>query len=418
MVVRNRVAILIAAVVLAACGSTGPSATPPASGPPPTPTPAAAEPTPTPRPAAELYAEIRAAVSAIRGFEPSGAVDPVTIDEAQLRKNLETGFDKDNKPQDIANAEDLLQLLELLPPDSSIRAITLDFQSGQVAGYYSPDDDKLFVISRGGNLGAIELVTYAHEFTHQLQDQAIGLDKLGLDTIDESDQALARLALVEGDATSVQTQWMLANLDSSQIGELLGAAMDPDALAALQRAPRVIRETALFPYDAGAAFVQACCASSNAAVDAVYADPPSSTEQIIHPEKYDSREQPVDVKLPAGLAGAMGAGWSIAAEDTFGELMTRIWLTEGKVRASDASVAAAGWGGDRLALLRGPNNASAVVWLTAWDSSAEATEFAQAAAPVLQNLAPRTTTGRSGDGLRVWIALGPTPESVSNLLSQ
>src|SRR6266550_4153826 len=184
---------VVAILALGACGTPAPTATPT-----PTSAPTTVLPTGTPRPAAEVYAEIRAAVEAIRGLKPTADVDPVTIDETQLRKNLEAEFDTENSAGDLKFSEETLIALGLLPAGSSLRALTLDFQGSSVAGYYSPDKKQLFVVSRSGNLGPAEEVTYAHEFTHQLQDQHFELSKLGVDSANQSDRALAQLSLVEG----------------------------------------------------------------------------------------------------------------------------------------------------------------------------------------------------------------------------
>ena len=102
----------------------------------------------------------------------------MTIDPEQLATNLQAEFDAEYTPEDLADTEDMLIALGLLPPGASIRQLTLDLQAGQVAGYYSPDKDQLFVVRRSGDdLGAIERVTYAHEFNHQLQDQHFELDQ-------------------------------------------------------------------------------------------------------------------------------------------------------------------------------------------------------------------------------------------------
>src|SRR5436190_15798138 len=165
--------VLTMTLAIGGCAPTAPSATPA-----PTTTPTSALPTGSPRPPAEVYAEIRAAVEAIRGLKPTADVDPVTIDETQLRKNLEAEFDKENSAGDLKFSEETLIALGLLPAGSSLRALTLDFQGSSVAGYYSPDKKQLFVVSRSGKLGPAEEVTYAHEFTHQLQDQHFDLSKL------------------------------------------------------------------------------------------------------------------------------------------------------------------------------------------------------------------------------------------------
>lgn len=376
------------ALTIAGCGSNTASPSPtvaatstgtPSSGP--------TEPPPSSRPASEIYAEIRTAVEAIRGLQPTSDVDPVTIDDTQLRTNFEAEFDTSYPPAQLKDAEDLLITLGLLPAGSSLRAITLDFQAGQVAGYYSPDKDELFVVSRSGGIGPVEEATYAHEFTHQLQDQRFDLGALGLDATEQSDRSLGRLALVEGDATSVQTTWMTENLTSKELGELLAAALDPAAIEALNNAPPYLRDTATFPYQDGLAFVSRLIATGGYdAVDAAFADPPDSTEQVIHPDKYLVREKPVKVTLPDDLAASLGAGWSEAGRDTLGELILRIWLREGGMPFAESRSAAAGWGGDRLVLLRGPGGELDVGLVTKWDTLVDAGEFAEAAQTAITGL--------------------------------
>ncbi|MEO8273332.1 MAG: hypothetical protein ABI620_04635 [Chloroflexota bacterium] len=381
---------LALALAVAGCGSVTPSAAPTqaATPPPPTtgPVPTIA---PSSRPAAEVFAEIRAAVEAIRGLQPTASVDPVTIDEVQLRTNLEAEFDATYTPAQLKDIEELLAALGLIPGHSSLRTLTLDLQAGQVAGYYSPVKDELFVVNRTGRLGPVDEATYAHEFTHQLQDQRFDLDALGIDVADQSDRSLGRLALVEGDATSVQSTWMTTNLDSAELGELLAAALDPVAMAALNNAPAYLRDTALFGYQDGLAFVGRLLANGGyAAVDAAFADPPDSTEQVLHPEKYLTREQPIEVGLPARVPDALGAGWAEVGRDTLGELILRIWLTEGGVPGPQARTASAGWGGDRLALYRGTDGKTAVLVRTMWDTPLDAEEFKNAAQAAVTKLLP------------------------------
>lgn len=397
-------------VALAACDATAPSQAPNPTLTSAPQTPGATEPpaTPTkaPRPPGEVYAEIRTAVEAIRGLQPTSAVDPVTIDETQLRANLEGEFDAAQTPAQLKDTEDLLITLGLLPKGASLRAITLDFQSGQVAGYYSPEKDELFVVNRTGSIGPVDEATYAHEFTHQLQDQHFDLDKLGLSATDQTDQSLGRLALVEGDATSTQGTWMTANLDSKELGELFAAALDPESLAALQRAPRYLRDTAIFPYQDGLAFVTRLLANGGyEAIDAAFVDPPDSTEQILHPDKYLQRERPITVTLPAVLFDGLGPGWTEAGQDTLGELLLRIWLNEGGIGTDVSRIATAGWGGDRLALLRN-GDALSVLLQTEWDTAIDADEFAAAATTAVAKLAPGGRVVHEPGATTVWVAIG------------
>jgi hypothetical protein len=314
----------------------------------------------------------------------------------------------------MALSEDLLGALGLIPEGSSIRELTLDLLAGQVAGYYSPDRDELFVVSRTGQtVGVVERVTYAHEFTHQLQDQNFDLGSLDTTAVDQSDRALAQLALIEGDATWAQTAWITQNLSSEELGELLAAALDPEALEALNNAPAYLRETSLFPYQDGLALVQRLTADGDyEPVNAAFDDPPDSTEQVLHPNKYLQREDPIRVRIPdsfpGGFAGRVGSGWTELARDTLGELILRVWLTEHNVDAELAREAAAGWGGDRLVLLRSPDGSLAVALKTTWDSVAEAGEFAEAAAIALAHprFAGDAGAMQQGGSPHVLIAVG------------
>ena len=397
---RLGAAIVVAAALVAAACSPSPSAAPgspsatPASGPSLAPASAPASPEAT-QDATGVYSLIRDQVEAIRGLEPTADVEPVTIDETQLLENLEAEIDAEQTPEQMALSEDLLGTLGLIPEGSSIRELTLDLLAGQVAGYYSPDRDELFVVSRTGQtVGVVERVTYAHEFTHQLQDQNFDLASLDTTSVDQSDRALAQLALIEGDAVWAQTIWLQQNLTSDELGELLKAALDPEALEALNNAPAYLRETSFFPYQDGLGLVQRLITEGDyEAVNAAFTDPPVSTEQVLHPNKYVEREDPIEVRIPDGMAGLVGAGWSEAVRDTLGELILRIWLTEHGVEgpgmlqgcqpAIPACRATDGWGGDRLVLLRSDDGSLAVALQTTWDTVGEAAEFAEAAAIAL-----------------------------------
>ncbi len=96
---------------------------------------------------------------------------------------------------------------------------------------------------------------------------------------------------------------------------------------------------------------------------------------------------PVEVNLP-DVAAALGPDWSDSYEQTLGEMQIGVWVADGKKRQSlfpalpgqlPQAEAAAGWGGDRLVSLDGPDGAWAVVWQTDWDTKNDQKEFRQAA---------------------------------------
>ncbi len=388
----------------------------------PSPGPATTSPSPTgsagPGDAAALYRSIEDQVIAERGLTAKERLEPTILSEAEVKTRLEEQFRKENPPDQIAIAQDTLQALGLLPAGASLADLYVEMLGSQVAGFYDSTTKQLYVVSRSGSIGPTEKVTFAHEFTHALQDQNFGLEGIAVDAVGQGDRSLGRLALVEGDATLVMSRWMLANLTPADLQDLLKAG--PESAAQLARMPSILRETLLFPYQQGLVFVNQLSSGGGwPAVDAAYSRLPDSTEQVLHPDKYAAGEAPVAVPIDgAALASAMGAGWTATPEDTLGEFQLSIWLRENGVKALDAQAAAAGWGGDRFAYLRGPDRAYALALGTAWDSSADAAEFLAAATTAAGNLpgAARALTPSSPETPpRAWVLVASDAATLDRL---
>jgi hypothetical protein len=182
--------------------------------------------------------------------------------------------------------------------------------------------------------------------------------------------------------------------------------------------PAVLRESLLFPYTSGLTFVQGLQAAGGwQAVNDAFGKPPSSTEQVIHPDKYASAEEPVKVDLPKDLAKRLGTGWKTGVEDTLGEFQLKVWLANasGGTGAPTADAAVAGWGGDRVALLDGPDGATAVVISTTWDTAQDADEFASAARGAVGGLAGFGDVLAPVDGKTVTVVIGPTADIVGRV---
>jgi hypothetical protein len=421
---------LVAALVVAACSATTPSAPAATTGPSPTATavPTAAPSTaptdaPTASPAAALcdesvvggpaatsgpddpnagvYAEIERQVEELRALTATTPVDRGVFDTPSLCAYLRDGFRTDNPPELIAGTELVYKELGLMAQDASLEQLYLELLTSQVAGLYDDETKHMYVVSQDGAIGPLEEITYAHEYTHALQDQAFVLRSVVGEATDQSDATMARVAVVEGDATLLMTIWAQRYLTPAELGQVAGS-LDPAAQAVLARMPAILKDPLEFPYLAGAGLaLRAFQANGNAGVDGLFANPPDSTEQVLHAEKFDARERPVAVAFPDDLAARLGDGWAVSLQDTFGEMLLDIVLKDGG--ATGSAQAAAGWGGDRVALIEGPGGEVAVVLDTAWDTTADADEFEAALAPTVAEL---ESMGRSPAVLR------PAPDRV------
>jgi hypothetical protein len=366
-----------------------------------------------------VYETIEEQVVEIRGLRPKATVSPTVLDDAGIKKLIDGSFRKDNPPEVMAANERLLKAFALFPADASLTDLYISLLGSQVAGLYSPDDKKLYVVSKTGGLGAVEKATFSHEFTHALQDQNFDIGKLQLDEIGQSDRSLGRLSLVEGDATLTMSQWEIKHLSQAELGEIIAGSANDDSLKVLLSMPPILRESLLFPYTLGLGFVQGLQSSGGwDAVNAAFADPPTSTEQVLHPDKYVAHEKPLPVEIAADLATRLGAGWKVALQDTFGELEMQVWLKQNSAISSATAIdAAAGWGGDRVAVLDGPNGRWGVVLRTVWDTNADAAAFESAASDSVERLPTPAGLIRAENSPERWVLIGSDQDTLGLIAS-
>ncbi len=376
-------AVLIVAVALSHLASS-PTAVAPSFLPSPSPVASGgASPTATPSASASVLPSgdteatllaIEQQVREIRGLPAPDIGPPQIISRDQLQDELRDKFAHDY-PKARQRADNAtLHALGLLTGDQDIATLQLRLLGQQVLGYYDETKRRMVVVTDAG-LDPNAEITYAHEYTHALQDAAFKLSSLDLNAAGEDDRSLARQSLVEGDASVVMYQWAFAHLTPS---ELQGIAQTP--IPDTGDVPPWMLQQLLFPYLAGSQFVTALgggLGGDFAAVDRAFRNrPPASTEQVVHPEKYTANERPMRVRAP-DPASALGADWRQVSSTTMGEALIQITL-EGLGASGDTAAAAAGWGGDRLVVATGPDDGFALTWRLKWDSAADAREFADA----------------------------------------
>lgn len=329
--------------------------------------------------------EIEEQVIAIRGL-PAADIGPAEIiTRAELADELQALFAEDYPPEEQERDNLALRALGLLEPDQDVADLQLELLGDQVLGFYDDTEKRMVVVSDAG-LDVEARITYAHEYTHALQDTAFGLDSLQTDAPGEDDRGLARVALIEGDATVTMLAWMFQHLEPQELQDYLFGTEIPDTSGI----PSWMVAQLAFPYTDGLFWAQALAgvdptSPDFAAIDAAYGDPPASTEQIVHVDKWEAREAPQVVEVP-DLAAALGDGWEEVDETPIGEATIEIMLVHLGVNAPDAEDAAAGWGGDRAVIVRGPDDAFAVAWRLAWDSPADAAAFVDAYQIVVDGL--------------------------------
>jgi hypothetical protein len=173
-----------------------------------------------------------------------------------------------------------------------------------VLGFYVPKQNRLVIGSVDGAMQPMDEMTLAHELTHAVTDQTLPFPKLGSKDPMKSDQLLARRSVIEGDATLLEMHYMTAAFTMEQKIEIANSFQDAASGAepSMNKVPYVFRKTMEFPYNEGFAFTcRALLSGGWGAVDNLYMRPPSSSAQVIFPERYDNDVRPIDAPGPAPL---------------------------------------------------------------------------------------------------------------------
>ena len=359
--------VCISAASACACGSSSASRPTPAELPDPIPSSAA--------PADDHHVEadeqravdeinrVLRQVSRMRKLPALGSVAGRVIDRPTMLRQVKDQVRSQVPMEAIEGESAFLSTFGFIPADYDYEAGVYRLIESQLAGYYDPDQKTMFLM---GDLSGPETeVTLAHELVHALQDQYYVLGPRLTYRKDANDAQAAIHCLAEGDATSLMLDFTLDESGLSAVAipdetlrlEIVSSmALSPE----MASFPRVLRDSLVAPYVDGVLFVHGLRRRGGwASVDQVWGNPPTTTEQVLHLEKLFSREPADAVPVPTGPSDGT---WTTAHTDVYGEQGLRIALEEWMPRRV-ATDAAAGWGGDRVAVLTERDTA---VTVAAW----------------------------------------------------
>lgn len=341
----------------------------------------------------------------MRGLPFKHSVEGRLMPREELRQELLKMVDEEMTPEEIRGDELLLKALGLAPDDFNLKDTMVAMLTEEIAAYYDPETKSMHLIHEPLPAGPRKEPGFfaklmgaepafdkeetrgvlAHELAHALADQHYDLEKLDEAAKDDSDRAIALHALVEGEAMLAMIGATAEDWDGTMMPQMpaetfermlamMGPMMAVSGGKTFREAPPILRESLMFPYLQGLVF---CARVANArgweGLDRAYRNPPLSTEQVLHPEKYVAGLGKWDGPQRIELGKLEVQGWEEAARDMMGEMGIEVMLRKQRGKA-----AAAGWDGDACAVLESEDGRLGLVWMTTWDSAEDAREFAQA----------------------------------------
>ena len=199
-----------------------------------------------------------------------------------------------------------------MPQDADLLDLYIELLTSQVAGLYDDETKKMYVVTNTGEIGPAEKITYAHEYTHALQDQQFTLrDVVGRREGPGRPGARADDARRgRRDAAHVALGAAAPHAGRARRGR--DGRRPRVARRSSRRCPRSSSETLLFPYTPGppAHARRVPAGRLRGRGRSCSANPPDSTEQVLHPDKLAAARalastSPSRRTSPAGLGDGL-----------------------------------------------------------------------------------------------------------------
>jgi hypothetical protein len=325
-------------------------------------------------------------LTTISGMKLLHAVPCDFISKENIGEFLKKRVKESIKPEDLRAEELTLKKFGLVPPEFNLAESTVELLTEQAAAFYDYDKKKLFITD--STPAETQEPVLAHELSHALADQNFNLGKFIRAGRKSDDGATARLAVMEGQATWLMSEYLARKMGQS----LLSAPGLLDMMAGLSegsagqfpvfdKAPLYLRTTLIFPYTKGMLFQNALVKASGVeSFSDVFRKPPVSTQQILHPDKYFAHVEPTTPSVPEPKL----KGFKSLVGGSLGELEHSI-LLEQYVSKDRATAIAPHWRGCSFEVReQGKRGRSVLLYVSEWDSEESARDYFAAYLEVLR----------------------------------
>lgn len=332
----------------------------------------------------QLPAPLMDSTQSLRHLKSKKKVDCVNQSQEEVKGFILKSFNEQMSDVDMEREVFLNTMLGMIPVKYNYKEELINLYTSQIGGYYDPKAERYVMPTWVPDV--LQVPTAIHELTHALQDQYYNLDTFNDPRKFTVDQVLARAALVEGDAMAVMVDYQRKELGQVSIQKeesvdslVLQQSLSLMLIPQFRAAPYSIGYSMLFPYTSGLRFVHAVLKDGGwNAVNQAFNTPPASTEEILHPEKFNAKGKDfreITDQEALELTNTPNAKMEFAT--TLGEFTLSLMLGS-HIPKDEAARAAAGWAGDRTLIIN-QGSSRGVLLYAEWDSPEEAKEFYEAA---------------------------------------
>ena len=325
----------------------------------------------------EAVDEVVKEMSDITGWQLKGPLKKSIRTRDQIRAYVLKQMDDEKDAKARYASARTAEAFGLIPKGFNLDSFLVDLLTEQSAGLYDPKAHEFYIAE--WIAPDEQRMVMSHELTHALQDQYFHIEEWAHAARPNDDAELARESVLEGSAMAGMLEYELRDKGlnlrelpdfdpSIFVGDLADTPM-------LKKAPPFMKDSLLFPYFSGLTFSLAILRTSGwHGFDAVFAKPPTGTQQILHPALYRSGKTPAPliVDLPDSVPGS---GWNKLEENHMGEFGWKEILKQ-FLDGERAKKVAATWDGDDYITFEQKDSKQLMVFARVrFDSAENAGEF-------------------------------------------
>jgi hypothetical protein len=353
--------------------------------------------------------KIAAELAQISGLKLHHPVPCDFISKEKVNEFLKKRVKDVSSPEELRAEELTLKKFGLVPPDFKLADTTVDLLTEQAAAFYDYDKKKLFITDTTSSESQEPVL--AHELSHAIADQNFNLGRYIRQGRKSDDGATARLAVMEGQATWLMSEYLARRLGQSlrsspALVKMMSRVSEGSGqFPVFDQSPLYLRLTLVFPYTEGMLFQNDVLErEGDEGFAEVFRRAPVTTQQIIHPEKYFDRVDPTSPELPDPH---LPPGYKPLVGGALGELDHAVLLEQftGKPRSEQI---APHWRGSNFELRENKKDARLVLlYAVEWDSEEVARDYFDAYRQALEKKwkqmriaseSPDLLTGTGDDG--------------------
>jgi hypothetical protein len=336
--------------------------------------------TPTPLPLSasiiEEMEKIEEQISAIRELDPPVGIDREMTPRSKFGNYMQGIAENRVDWAAVEQQQIVYRALGFVADDYNAVEVAMNDLSDFVGGFYDAEEEK--IVLTGTGFYGLEQFIYSYEFGFALLNQ-------NNDIFDNYCQVLrdtcwAETAMITGDVLLTQEMW-LKTYPIQFNPDTYFDFNDPAPLFDDYQTPPYFDLSRNFAVTFGYPFVSQLYDDQGwQAVNSAYRSPPETSEQVLHPEKYEASEPRILLYDPDLLA-PLGDGWTLIERETLGEWGTFLLLAatdypDAVRQEEDAAMAAAGWGGDNYQVyFNAEDNTTVMSAHWNWDTTEDQEEF-------------------------------------------